>query len=401
MGKKTSEQNNIDSKKTTSTGGQLPGIDEISQSDEIKLLKEKIEKLGDEIDKAAGIFKGIVESTDAGIMIEDEQGLVSFANPGLVKMLNYESKEEIIGLPWSHFFSLEQEKKVKGSSGVFESLLVTKVNKQIPILITSTSFYFRDEYVGVLSVIKDISVQKRAELAFARSQMFAVMAQMSMGISHEIKNPLAVMQAHIELLSNNSTLKNSGDDKLKYSFEVIKNQADRINFTLRSLSLFSSAKESQVKTVNLAAILNQLSEMFAPKLDKAHVFVIRNYDKDRFAGVAGSEPRLTQLFANLIFNAIESMPTGGTLELSLSEKMPDKFYKVTISDTGCGIPKEHIDNIFEPFFTTKADGMGMGLLICRQIVDETGGNMFIESKTGQGTKIIVRLPAAVSSIENI
>ena len=114
-------------------------------------------------EKFADMFHGIVETMKDGIMVEDERGLVVFTNNELVKMLGYKNKEDVHGKPWARFFSLEEEKAIDGEKGMFESRLLTGDGRKIPILITSTSFYFKGEYIGVLSAIKDITEKKKAE----------------------------------------------------------------------------------------------------------------------------------------------------------------------------------------------------------------------------------------------
>lgn len=144
-------------------------LGEIESLRKIVSLQQKRSELFEvEHEKTADMFQSIIESMDDGVMIEDERGQVIFANKPLVKTLGYRGKSEITQRPWSDFFSLDDEKVVSGNKGIFESLLISSSGKKIPILISSTSFYFEDRYVGVLSVIKDITDRKKAEETLER-----------------------------------------------------------------------------------------------------------------------------------------------------------------------------------------------------------------------------------------
>ena len=106
---------------------------------ELDAARFRMAELENELEKAVDIFEGIVEATRDGIMIEDESGRVSYANNGLMLMLGYENRDDVLQRPWSHFFSLDAEKKIPGARGMYESLLVTRDGGRIPILITSSS----------------------------------------------------------------------------------------------------------------------------------------------------------------------------------------------------------------------------------------------------------------------
>ena len=343
------------------------------------------------MEEALSMFEQIIESTDDGIMIEDERGRVSFANAGLVRMLGYESREQVLNRPWPDFFSLEEERKIPGRPGMYESLLVTRDQSRIPILITSTSFYFHGEYRGVLSVIKDITEQKRAEQALARSEKYAAIAQLSMGISHEIKNPLSVLQAHLDLLHSNKALKQVLTEKLKYSLDVMETQSVRIAATVRSLSSLAQDRAPDIRLVNLVRLLDDTSDMFFPKLKKAHVELQRAYEKDSAVAVEADEGKLIQVITNLFFNALESMSDGGTLTVDAAAD-PSGGAIISITDTGAGIPPSTLNRITNPFFTTKPSGTGMGLAVCQRIIEEHHGNLFFDSAQGQGTIARIRLP---------
>lgn len=357
---------------------------------ELDSARQRMAELETELEKAVDIFEGIVDATRDGIMIEDDSGRVSYANNGLVEMLGYKNREEVLHRPWSHFFSLDQEKKIPGARGMYESLLVTRDNRRVPILITSSSFYFKGEYMGVLSVIKDITERKKFEESLARSEKFNAIAQLTMGISHEIKNPLSVLQAHVDLIKNKKEIKNLEDEKILYSLKVIAEQSERIAITVSSLTSLAQDKESLMKPINALELMHNVAEMFHPKLNKSHITLYAEWDPDDIVIIEADEGKLLQVLTNLLFNAIESMSGGGELWLGV-DRTPEGV-EIRVSDTGIGIPEDLMKRIFDPFFTTKTRGTGMGLAICQGIVEKHGGRMHIESQPGSGTTVRLLLP---------
>ena len=347
---------------------------------------------GQGLEEALSMFEQIIESTDDGIMIEDQKGLVSFANMGFVRMAGYESRDQVLDRPWPDFFSLDEEKKIPGRPGMYESLLVTRDRSRIPILITSTSFYFRGEYRGVLSLIKDIAGRKRMEEALARSEKYAAIAQLSLGISHEIKNPLSVMQAHLDLVKSNKTIKNIADEKLNYSFEVMNTQARRIAATVRSLSNLAHDRPPEMRPMDLTRLLDDVSDMFFPKFKKGGVVLERRYARRDPVALEADEGKLIQLFTNLYFNALEAMPEGGGLRVDVRPRPESGEVELAFEDSGSGISAEIRKRIADPFFTTKPAGTGMGLAICQRIVEEHHGTLEFDEAPGGGALVIVRLP---------
>jgi len=275
---------------------------------------------------------------------------------------------------------------------MYESLLVTSDKSKIPILITSTSFYFRSQYRGVLSVIKDITGRKRLEQALVRSEKYAAIAQLSLGISHEIKNPLSVLQAHLDLVKSNTKLKAMLDEKLQYSFDVMSMQATRITTTVRSLSNLAHDRAPEMRAVDLKRLLDDTSDMFFPKLKKTGVSLKRDYAHVEPVAVEADEGKLVQLFTNLFFNALEAMPDGGALHLEIVIQSESAHVEISFTDSGQGIPEDIRNCVADPFFTTKPQGTGMGLAVCQRIIEEHHGALIFGNGPQGGARVTVRLP---------
>ena len=362
--------------------------------EQVKALKAQLRSSRDDRDRALDMFESMVETTGDGIMIEDENGLVSYANRGLVSMLGWDSAEDVLHKPWVEFFSIEKDRKVKGMKGVYESQLLTRNKQKVPVLVSSTSFYFRDRYVGVLSFIKDISERRQAEESLARSEKLAAIAQLTMGISHEIKNPLSVMQAHVDLLTDKREIRQLENQKINYSLEVIAEQTRRITATITSLSALSRDTPSKQIRLDASALIRDVTDMFSPRLEKSAIELKREWDDSAEIWVVADRGQCFQLLTNLMFNAIESMDPGGVLTVALARDTQTRRAHFSVSDTGSGIDSETMKRIFAPFFTTKQQGTGMGLAICQRIAEEHGGALAVFSAPEKGTTVTLKLPLA-------
>ena len=141
-----------------------------------------------------------------------------------------------------------------------------------------------------------------------------------------------------------------------------------------------------VSPVRIKGVIDDaLSHLTIPE----NVEVVKKLDAD-LPEVNIDTDQTRQVLVNMIMNAVQAMPEGGRLTISARER--DKFLEVEISDTGCGIPKEAIGKIFDPLFTTRAKGIGLGLAVCKAIIDRHQGHIEVESEVGKGASFTIRLP---------
>jgi signal transduction histidine kinase len=140
-------------------------------------------------------------------------------------------------------------------------------------------------------------------------------------------------------------------------------------------------------------VLQDLATLLESQAAGQHIRIVQELNLDR-ATVRMDRQQLTQAVMNLVLNAMQAMPEGGAVTIRASLASPGRMARVTISDTGPGIPAEHLERIFEPYFTTKAGGTGLGLALARKIVEEHQGTIRVENGPGGGAAFIVTLPVA-------
>lgn len=217
-----------------------------------------------------------------------------------------------------------------------------------------------------------------------RKEKLAVLGKLSGGVGHELRNPLAAIKNSAYYL--NLALENP-DPEVKESIGIINKEVARCEDIISSLLDFARQKAPVQRTVSVNSVLKEaLSRYNIPE----NITVINNSAGD-IRDIQADPDKLMQVFGNLITNAYQAMPDGGTLTIASENTGPDRV-TVTVTDTGTGITEENRKKMFEPLFTTKAKGIGLGLVVSKMIIDAHGGRIDVQSVPGKGAAFTVTLP---------
>ena len=213
---------------------------------------------------------------------------------------------------------------------------------------------------------------------------------------HEINNPIAGIHTLARLMLR--TLeegKASAQDLEEFSryLELIAHESARCGQIVSNLLSFARQKEVKLRACNINDIIISVVVLVRHRLQLQNI-IIRTLLDPRLPEIIGDNNQIQQCLMNLVFNAMEAMPDGGTLTLTTHFNQKNRMVHVKVSDTGCGIPEENLSIIFEPFFSTKEEGkgVGLGLSVVYGIIREHQGNIFVDSKVGSGSTFSVRFP---------
>jgi PAS domain S-box-containing protein len=248
---------------------------------------------------------------------------------------------------------------------------------------------------GLSVFVRDIAERKRMEREIQekngqliRSEKLAAIGQLAGGVGHELRNPLSAIKNAVYYIKGKVASSELGqrEPRVMEFLDIIDDEVNSSSKIITDLLGFSRVGKPSVSPARIEKIIEDaLSHTPIPenieltkKLDAGLPEI--NIDPDQ----------IKEVVVNIITNAVEAMPEGGRLLIAAREK--DKFLEVGVSDTGCGIPQESIDKIFDPLFTTKAKGIGLGLPVCKAIIDRHEGNITVESKVGEGTTFNIKLP---------
>jgi len=239
---------------------------------------------------------------------------------------------------------------------------------------------------------RDITERKRAERELQRTERIRVAGELATGLAHEIKNPLAGIKVSMEALSEESYLSEEDRDVLNRVIGEIK----RIEFLMKGLLNFAHPPKPQMASTNVNAVLDNvatlvLKEHSRSRNDAHPVRLVRDLT-DGLPEIMADPMQLQQIFLNLMMNAVDAMPDGGTMTMKTAHYPDANYLKIELSDTGPGIEPDAMAKIFNPFFTTKSKGTGLGLSITKRLVEEHGGRIRLGNNSDGGVTCSVSLP---------
>lgn len=245
-------------------------------------------------------------------------------------------------------------------------------------------------YLGSAILFEDVSLDRSMQNYLIESEKMASVAEVAVGVAHEINNPLFIIKNYLQVMLESTT-----DESLRERITKIDKEAGRIMETVSSLLSFSRVSRQSEPKVDLRTVVEEILTLIRHKAKEKAITIRTDYTVAK-APVHSEENKLKQVVMNLVMNSIEAVLQNGTVEILVGPGAEEGYYDLRIRDNGYGIPEDVANSIFDPFFSTKVTkkNTGLGLSICKNIVEDFGGSIEFESKPGQFTEFLVRLPAA-------
>lgn len=229
-----------------------------------------------------------------------------------------------------------------------------------------------------------------------RAQRLSSVGTLASSVAHEFNNILTTIINYAKL----GLRPEAGEANRLQALEKILKGSQRAATIISSMLGFARSNSMQRETTDLASLVEEVLVLTEKDLSKHHVHVETKFQSRPRAPVVRGQ--IEQILLNLIINARQAMPRGGHLRIEVRDNPRTRYAEISIADSGCGIPPEQLCLIFEPFYTTKAPdehghgGSGLGLSVCRQIIEQHQGRIRVESLVGKGSKFTVKLPLQAS-----
>jgi PAS domain S-box-containing protein len=348
-------------------------------------------RYGIQVLTATAAADDILSTMVDALFLVDTEGKIIVSNKAASRLLGFETRE-LVG---------RQLNAVTQDPGIMEVLLgrsfpisletdlTTKQSQLIPVSISrSVVFTKRGSLIGYVLICRDITERKRMEGRLAEAQRLAAIGETAAMIGHDLRNPLQAMSSTV-YLAKGLVASEKVKDK-KEAAELLSTLDDTVRYMDKVVSdLQDYAQPVQVEPVEvnlLDLIRTTVSSMRIPESVQVTV------DIDDGSADLRLDPTLfRRVLTNLILNAVQAMPNGGKLTIDGSNG--DGSITLAVQDTGVGIAPENLEKIFNPFFTTKAQGQGLGLPVCKRLVEAQDGTINVTSQVGKGSTFTFKIPS--------
>jgi two-component system, NtrC family, sensor kinase len=231
---------------------------------------------------------------------------------------------------------------------------------------------------------------KKSKSYIRRADRLASLGTLTAGLAHEIRNPLVAIKTFTQLLPERID-----DEEFRNHFlQIASGEVDRISSLINELLEFARPSEPKFNDEEINVILDGMILLISTESKKRKIEMTKYYDP-HMPPVQVDREQMKQVFLNVLLNAIDATPENGEITVrtrSFTKPGGESYLQVEFTDTGCGIPAEHLEEIFTPFFTTKTKGSGLGLSISNQIIQDHKGYIDVESRINQGTSFFINLP---------
>ncbi len=361
---------------------------------QIRLHRNELENRLREITSLKAYADNILSSMTNGLITIDLEKKIVTLN-GMAEKILGKKKEEMVNLAFdqvfgdSHPLHRMMSETLSQGEGIFYSELELKKGEENLWLTTSTSLLTDGEgkKIGAMVVFQDITGIKALEERLRQADRLAALGSLSAGLAHEIRNPLSAIKTFVQLLPQRL-----GSPSFMEKFNItVPREIDRINRLVEDLLELTRSRVRPAVTLDVNRLILQVINLHGAEMEKKHIFFEDHLDKT-IPSLHGDPERLYQAFSNLVINAIQAMPNGGSLTISSGQEISSSMVRITCRDTGVGMDEKTSKSLFNPFFTTKEKGVGLGMALTHKIIEDHRGTIEVMSEKGKGTIFILTFP---------
>jgi two-component system NtrC family sensor kinase len=377
------------------------------------LIEERWMETSEKLAQTYNFQKNLIDSSMDGILACDQECRVITFNRALEQMLSY-GKDEVIGrmtlyefLPAGEVERFNQKLRSDEYGGrnrlsLFETHLIARNGHRVPVQLSATVLFENRREIGIVGFFRDLREIRRLEQQFAdqarllQQDKMIALGKLAASVVHEINNPLSGILNYLRLMikiMGRGALSADHQQKFKDYLTLMESETNRCSQIVSNLLAFARQSQLDFAPIHLDDLLTKSLMLSAHKLALQNINVKTILDV-KVPAVLGDHNQIQQCVINLIFNAIDAMPSGGTLTLQSAFNTAAKLVEIRVKDTGCGISKEDLPYIFDPFFTTKKEGkgIGLGLSTVYGIMERHKGSIEVESEPGHGSVFTLKLP---------
>lgn len=329
----------------------------------------------------------MLATIEDALLVVDVNGHVVIANRAAQKLLGLpgEYKDRLYTeiLPHNSPFATLLEETLRDGARHTDLNVSWASPKGILELIISTDILKTEHgIIGAVLCCRDITERKKLEEQVHRQERLAALGKLVAGVAHEIRNPLTSISCYIQHWQNNKK-------PSARALATISREIARLDALVNQLLYFSKPAEAKFAYHDINLVINEVLGFFT-EIHQGKFNVVKTLDHSLPRAWIDRE-QIQRVLSNVLFNALQAMPQGGTIKIKTSRS--NGSIRIDITDTGCGIAQEHLVHLFDPFYSARPQGTGLGLAIAHEIIQAHGGHIEVESEVGKGTTISLYVKA--------
>lgn len=345
--------------------------------------------------------RAFLESASESIVVADAAGRIVLVNARTETMFGH-ARAELIGRPVevlipaplrerhvAHRATYMAAPRIRSMGRGLDLAGLKKDGTEFPVEV-SLSYVETGEGTRAIAFVTDISERVAFQRASRQADKLAALGTLSAGIAHEINNPIGIISSRVELMLLEAE-EGGLSPEVRKDLDVILRHARRVAAITQGLLSFARQSSGTRGPVSLNAVAEEIVQLVRKDLSRARVQVTARLDESMPTFLADANA-IGQVVLNLLTNARSAMPEGGEVTIETSHLAAARAVRLTVRDTGSGIPPELLPRIFDPFFTTKSEGTGLGLSISHGIMHDHHGTLDVSSEVGRGSTFTLTFP---------
>lgn len=360
-------------------------------------LSERLKKTRQELGEVKMLHDNIVNSMRSALITLDLRGQVTSFNRAASEIFGGEL-QQILGKPLDQLFPSrvleavrETDLRLRSRALRMEFWLPDDQNQQVYIGTSCSPLMTQsEEHIGYILSCQDLTEIKKREEELQLKEKMAAIGQVAAGLAHEIRNPLAALSGSIQILRSELQLRNDQERLI----EIALRECNRLNQTVSDFLTYAGPPLPRSRRVELVSLVREIVALVerSPDFKKSHSVAIEAFPSELPCMV--DPDQLNQVIWNILQNALRAMPNGGRIRIGIGEE--DAQVRLSIKDEGIGMSESEKAKMFQPFHSGFKKGVGLGMAIVYQIVQQHGGRLEVESHPRKGTEVCLCLPANCS-----
>lgn len=374
----------------SNTEGHIVGLAGVCRDiSERKLAEQSLRKTKEQLES-------FIDHHIDAVLLFNQEGRVIRMNEAFQTIFGWELSDfigkihtELVHIPDGCLEEASQLFEIINKAGSIKGRETKRLKKDGTIIdVQLSGFAITDsnhEFDGWSVMLRDITEWKKTQELVQNSEKLNVAGQLAAGIAHEIRNPITAIKGFLQLMK-------SGLDKERY-YHIMTSEIERIEMIVSELLFLAKPQINMFQLNDIRLILDQITTLLSTQAIINNVQIKLVTDNGTY-GIMCDGNQMKQVFINYIKNAIEAMPNGGTILITLTHVNENRM-SITITDQGCGIPEHVLAKLGQPFYTTKENGTGLGFMVSKRIIENHKGTVAVKSEENKGTTIEVSLPTGI------